>query len=272
MLAPNWFKVRLGPYLRRERDKRSYWKLFQPGPAIGGLARLRILAGSDFLEVGPELPVAPQSVHRSLVMRFHNALQDNENKSFSQVADRGLWLRRELTAITRKRYQPSSSGGRFIAVHVRMGDFRERDERELSRGATNARIPIHWYAACLDQLRMQLNEDIPAVVFSDGKDAELGPLLAQARVRRAAFQSSVTDLLQMGQGAAVIASGSGFSLWGAFLGNAPRVSFPGQSIVPIDKDRTRDCELGTGQCFPEEFLQHVRCRLDAPGLVGADAI
>ena len=44
MIAPFWFKPRIGPWLRRERDRRTYFKLFHAGRAIGGLRRLALLA------------------------------------------------------------------------------------------------------------------------------------------------------------------------------------------------------------------------------------
>jgi hypothetical protein len=79
---------------------------------------------------------------------------------------------------------------------------------------------------------------------------------------RAPFQQSVTDLLDMGQGVALIASGSGFSLWGAFLGSVPRIAHPGQSIVPIDLDKERDIESGFGGPIPDTFVKHVIERSD----------
>ena len=261
MLAPFWLKLRIGPYLRRERDKRNYFLLFKSGAATTGLRRLALLARASRVEVGPEWPAKPDDVGGDLVMRFHNALKDNEKKSFSQIVGHGRFLRGELLAMTRRRYHPAPCAEPFVAIHVRMGDFTPLATDGQIAGTSNAQLPIDWYGDRLDALRQALGCPIPAVVFSDGSDAALAPLLDRDSVRRAPRQPSVTDLLQMGNGVALIASGSGFSLWGAFLGSMPRVSHPGQSIVPIDADPTRDIESAFGADLPSSFVDHLRARL-----------
>jgi hypothetical protein len=261
MIAPFWLKPRIGPYLRRERDKRNYFLLFDAGQAISGARRLWTLATAKLVDIGPEWPTAPapDGGGKATVLRFHNAVQANEIKSFHQIIGHGPFLRDEVLAITRPRYHPPAATAPFIAVHVRMGDF-TKASGPVSATATNTRLPIDWYADRLSALRLVLASDVPAIVFSDGEDADLAPLLALPGVTRAPHQQSVTDLLQMGQGVAVIASGSGFSLWGAFLGSAPRIAFPGQSIVPISTDLTRDIQSDFGAAIPATFVEHVRAR------------
>ncbi|MBE1526259.1 hypothetical protein GGC65_000715 [Sphingopyxis sp. OAS728] len=261
MLAPFWLKLRVGPYLRRERDKRNYFLLFNRGTAIGGLRRLFALANAKKVDVGTEWPAKPVATERQ-VLRFHNALKDNEKKSFAQVVGHGPFLRRELLAMTRPRYHPAPSVTPFVAIHVRLGDFAKPVAgNAVSEESTNTRLPLDWYGDRLDALRRALGEDLPAVLFSDGSDEELAALLARPGLERAPRQQSVTDLLHMGQGAALIASGSGFSLWGAFLGSVPRIAHLGQSIVPIDAEPTRDIESDFGADIPASFVAHVRERL-----------
>jgi len=263
MLAPFWLKLRVGPYIRRERDKRNYFLLFHNGNAVGGITRLAALARARRVEVGTEWPERPISNEGDVVLSFYNALKDNEVKSFSQVVGHGLFLRRELLAMTRRRFRPEPLTAPFIAIHVRMGDFSASAANGLvAPGATNMRLPIDWYGDRLDALRHAIGADIQALVFSDGTDADLAPLLSRPKVDRPPRQQSVTDLLQMGTGIALIASGSGFSLWGAFLGSAPRIAHPGQSIVPIDEDPTRDIESGFGGPLPASFVGHVLKRLE----------
>lgn len=260
MLAPFWLKPRIGPYLRRERDKRNYFLLFGTGNAVGGLQRMVALLGARKIDIGPEWPSRP-SIVGSTVLRFHNALEANDKKSFHQVIGHGAFLRDEMLAMTRRRFHPPETTGPFIAVHVRLGDFTPLAQNSsVVAGASNTRLPIEWYGDRLDALRNALGEEIRAVVFSDGTDAELASLLARTNTSRAPRQQSVTDLLEMGQGVAVIASGSGFSMWGAFLGSAPRLSYPGQSRVPIYDDRARDIESGIGETIPQTFIAYVQAR------------
>lgn len=263
MLAPFWFKLRVGPYLRRERDKRNYSLLFNNGTAVAGIKRLLVLIFAHKVEVLDAWPATPNTGKATVLLRFHNALKDNEKKSFAQVVGHGPFLRRELLSMTRKRYHPKARTQPFIAIHVRLGDFNTAASvSELSEGLTNTRLPIDWYCDRLAALRAALGVALPTIVFSDGSDADLAGLLSQADVTRAPLQQSVTDLLDMGQGVALIASGSGFSLWGAFLGSVPRIAHPGQSIVPIHVDRSRDIESGFGEHIPDTFVKHVIERLD----------
>lgn len=262
MVAPFWLKVRLGPYLRRERDKRNYALLFNAGRALSGVRRLAVLATARKIAVGTAWPDPPAPVAGATLLRFHNALKDNEKKSFHQVVGHGAFLRGELLAITRKRFHPAESDRPFVAIHVRMGDFTPLKTDGTVAADSNARLPIDWYGDRLSALRRELGVTVPALVFSDGADADLAPLLRHPAVDRVPHQQSVTDLLQMGLGIALIASGSGFSLWGAFLGAAPRLAHPGQSIVPIDTDPTRDIESGYGAALPSTFIEHVRARLN----------
>lgn len=265
MVAPFWLKLRVGPYLRRERDKRNYFLLFNSGTAVTGLRRLAILARADRIEIGPEWPEPPKPTGRKQLLRFHNALAANDKKSFHQVVDHGPFLRRELLAIARRRFHPPARQHPFIAIHVRMGDFSPTPgDGQIAVGATNTRLPLDWYCDRLDAMRQALGRSVPAIVYSDGADEELAPLLSRDAVSRAPKRQSITDLLEMGMGIAVIASGSGFSLWGAFLGSAPRLSYPGQSKVAIDADPTRDVESAYGERLDESFLDHVRLRLRGP--------
>jgi hypothetical protein len=262
MLAPFWLKLRIGPYLRRERDKRNYFLLFNCGRAVAGLRRLATLIRAAKIDVRSEWPEVPTPRSRPVVLRFHNSLQRNAQKSFSQVLGHGPFLRRELLAMTRRRYHPPTPSESFVAIHVRMGDFSPAaSDGSIITGVTNTRLAIDWYCDRLDALRRGLGMPVRAIVFSDGSDSDLAPLLGRERVSRAPRQQSVTDLLQMGLGVALIASGSGFSLWGAFLGSTPRIAHPGQSIVPIDVDATRDIESPFGSEIDETFLAHVRARM-----------
>lgn len=262
MLAPSWFKVRVGPYLRRERDKRNYFLLFEPGNSISGLARYSILARSNKIDIGPEWPQVPAGSDRPVVLRFHNALEANDRKSFSQIVGHQAFLRQELLAMTRVKYRPPSRQEPFFAIHVRLGDFSiPLPGTEIRHGSTNTRLPIQWYGNRLDALRLAVGANVHAVVFSDGTDDDLADLLSRQNVTRMPRQQSISDLLEMGQGAAVIASGSGFSMWGAFLGSAPRLSYPGQSRVPIYSDTTRDIESGFDSEIHPGFVEWVHQRL-----------
>jgi hypothetical protein len=263
MIAPIWLRPRIGPYLRRELDKRGYHRLFRPAGQVAGLRRAWLLATARKIDAREEWPAEIDTGGRPTIVRFFNSLADNEKKSFGQVVGHEAFLRARLEAITRPQFHPPGHPAPFIAIHVRAGDFSPASAEAVHGGRNNVRLPVDWYADRLRGLREGLGETVPAVLFSDGRDGELRPILAEPQVRRISGRQSITDLLDIGRGMAVISSGSGFSLWGAFLGAAPRLSHPGQMIVSAYGEPTKELESGFGDPLPEAFLAHVRSRAAA---------
>jgi len=264
MIAPVWFTPRIGPYLRGELDKRAYHRLFRPAGDLAGMKRAWLLATARTVDVHEGRPTPGMAAHgRPLVVRFFNALADNEKKSFDQVVGYEALLRERLEAMTRPRFRPQPHAGPFIAIHVRAGDFSAADDAAILGGRNNVRLPVDWYADRLRALRAAIGETVPAVLFSDGRDEELRPILAEPGVRRIRGRQSVTDLLDIGRGSAVISSGSGFSLWGAFLGGAPRLCHPAQMIVRAYSDSAMEVESAFGGSLPEPFVDRVRARIAA---------
>ena len=266
MLAPNWLhlKHKIGPWRRRERDKRQYQLLFRFPGYVGGVRRLAILAAATRADAGV-VPAAAASSWRPRLVVFRNLLARNEVVHFSEIVGRHVDVRAALSAMTRPRYRPPADTSPHVAIHVRLGDFSSGASRAALRaGATNAQLPLDWYGEMLSSVRSAVGP-VPARLYSDGTDAALAPLLAMPRVQRAPQQASVTDLLSIAQAGLVIASGSGFSLWGAYLGGVPRISFPGQRIVralvtsPGSADLEPECESGSE--LSQDFLALLARRL-----------
>lgn len=263
MMAPRWLRLRIGPYLRRERDKRNYFLTFRRGPLLGEPMRSLIRLRAQTLYAELDLPEPGFAPSRPTVVVFRNAQALNERKMFHHIVQDGAYLRDLLVSITRPQFVPAPATAPFIAVHVRLGDFSKVSEAAIRSGATNARLSVEWYGKALDQLRAGLGQDLPAIVFSDGSDAELAPVLSRPGVRRAPKSPAITDLLAMSQATALVASGSGFSHWGSFLGGVPRVCYTGQGLsrhVPmlepeVESDGTGVLERG--------FLDRVQARVPA---------
>lgn len=270
MIAPSWLRVkgRVGPWLRREKDKRQYQSLFRFPDYICGVRRLRLLALCP--KVDAERLVGNER-HDDLdgsVIVFRNKEGKNTETYFKYLLGREVSVLEGLTRMTRPRLIPEIAKQRNLAVHVRMGDFATAiPKSEILGGRTNSRLPLQWYVDMVRGLHAMLGA-VPTVLYSDGKDEELKPLLELPGVRRSSpSTTAITDLLAMAQAAALVSSGSGYSLWGAYLGSVPRVCFPGQRIV-----RTRggweECELepecnSTGE-LSSGFIDHVAKRLATP--------
>lgn len=257
MLAPHWFRFRLGPYIRREYDKREYFRLFKHDGYIQGWERLSHLLFSNKIDSEMNLPDKTFKSNFPTVVVFRNALADNEKKHFHKIRGYQDLLLYQLKKITREQYLPMPTKVPFIAIHVRLGDFKKNVKLDVARqGLHNVRLPVSWYASILVGLRQKTGLKLPAIVFSDGEYNELSPLLQLPGVNRAPVQSSITDLLSISDSQILISSGSGFSTWGSFLGQVPRICFPGQKTVDI-LDRIEDeIECESVNDITDSFLKN----------------
>jgi hypothetical protein len=268
MLAPNWLHVqhRLGPLLRRERDSRLYHLLFHFPGYVRGVRRAWTLAtATRFVAESADLAALLRERRPGLVV-FKNRLDRNEETHFHEVLGHGPQLRRDLMAITKPQYLPAPNDAPHLALHVRMGDFSAASSLDaLRQGARNSRLPVDWYVRMLTALRQHVGP-VPARLFSDGSDADLAPLLALPGVERPPKQPSVTDLLSISQAQLVISSGSGFSTWGALLGDTPRICFPGQRFVRVlvrknDSQPDLEPECESWDEMPASTVQAIKARL-----------
>lgn len=263
-VAPYWFKIRIGPFLRRERDKRLYFLLFTAGEGLSGLARIWAIIRTKKIDVFQEKPVLPATLDATMV-RFRNLITDNA-ADFAVLLPHATFLRDRLIGMTRPRYLPTARPHAFVAMHIRLGDFvRSSTDKELHTGMTNSVTPIQWFSSRLEAVRATLGFEAPAVIFSDGTDEELSDVLNLAGVVRSDKRHSITDMLDMSTAGVLISSGSGFSIWGAFLGQVPRICHPGQRLVQTQTLAEAEIESGIGDTLPASFVDIIQRRFTKSG-------
>ncbi len=256
MIGPRWLRPRIGPYLRRERDKREYFKLFTNDGYLGEPWRTLLLATAHKVPAG--LNSSSVEASGNTVFVFRNTVASNFENHFHEVRGHGPELHDAFRRITRKKYLPETPVAPFWARHVRRGDFSHFNADRTGAKTHNQRLPIEWYRDSLMALRQALGTDMQARIFSDGDDADLLPLLRLPRVQRAADAESVTHMLDMAQAAAIIGTGSNFNLWAAFFGQVPRITYPNQAIVTVNDDPTREACFRDGGLFPETFVKQIK--------------
>jgi hypothetical protein len=115
-------------------------------------------------------------------------------------------------------------------------------------------------------VRRRLGVELPAVVYSDCPDDELAALLKLPQVSRSRYFESVTDMLAMREATVQISSGSGFSRLGAYLGDVPRICFPGQRHVRVLRSSPegvpdREPEALLADDLPDGFIAHIHERV-----------
>jgi len=258
MLAPRWLYFRLDPYLRHEMDKRSYHRLFRKDVYVHGVRRLWLLGSARRFTVDQESQAKLGSGTRVVV--FTNDFRNN-TRFFKALFGRHEEVRAELLRIARPEHIPAmKTRGPFIGVHVRMGDFTRASDPSALSTKSNVQLPVEWYRDILFSIRRQAGRDLHAHVFSDGDVEALRPLLEMPDVSLVPPHSALHDIFSLSQAAALISSGSGFSMWAAYLGQVPRICFPNQRrecvvVSPGTIDLEPECR--TGEDVPAEFVAHV---------------
>jgi hypothetical protein len=271
MLSPSWTYLKMGPYLRGERDKRQYTKLFDFTGYHTSLRRAWILATYPRIDARSVVNGRNDGVGRRVVV-FRNADTFEEQRELFQTELMGYSnvLHHEIRRVTRTCHLPAVPVGRHIAIHVRRGDFTApSSDAELSGGGRNRRTPIEWYREMLIGLRTGCQADISAIVYSDGTDEELQELLRLPNVSRSPATAAITDLLAIAQADLLLASGSGFSIWGSFLGQVPRICFSGQLLMPTLEARGKrplEVECRTASEIPPEIMTRVEQMVDRRSL------
>lgn len=267
MIAPFWTRFRVGPYLRREADKRNYQLLFSHDGYISGLHRMVLLA--SFKKIA-EMEVSESD--KSQEPESGVVLFRGMGGWFQPFKTRYRELRAELMRITRPAHIDCQIGQQtFIGVHIRRGDFAiPTDSTVFLAVHRKYRLPLEWYIAAIAEIRHTLG-DLPALVFSDGSVDELSPILDQPNVRLFRGGSAITDLFALSTSCVLVPSCSTFSMWASFLGQVPCVWYPGQRVeylVNSGKQPELEPEFDIGKRLPDLFLKTVneRCaaRVNSP--------
>lgn len=230
MAAPCWTQLKLGPFLRGERDPRLYVGQLRRVPeerGWPGTVAVRLCA-PRLPEPPLDLPVSEVAVRGVYVF---SGLADY----FARLDSEGAWLRDSLERRLAPRFRrvlERFDERPFLGCHVRRGDFliAERDGRRISRGAGGT--PIWWFVEAVAKIRQAVGS-VAVMVASDGSDSEVKELLALPGVARLDTGSAPSDLLALSGAAALLGSAdSTFSGWASVLGSTPLATCPGR---PFDR-------------------------------------
>lgn len=227
LLRPTWERLGLGQLFRREPDKRLYVGLFVGGGFAQALRKL-------FLRT-----FCSRAIY---FVRW--------DLSFF----RGLWGHEEsIRAYFKSVICPSAvdmvphSLSKSIAVHVRLGDF-----------PAHYRTPISWYKSMIKQLILCTStSNFRILIFSDGTDVELEPLIKIPGVRRAFFGNALADLIAISRCRFLVGSDSTFSTWAAFLGNIPCI-FAHLNDCPPFKTIDRYAVLSEDESIPKSLMEYLK--------------
>lgn len=205
-LQTTWKSLKIGTFLRKERDKRMYFDLFTGKDGVGGLKKFLLLNFTNKVKCFSSMDVLFEPFKHE-----HN------------------FVKTELLKIINPLYieKASNFNTQSVALHIRMGDFQEPETEQILReGAWSYRLPIKWYISIIEKIR--LISDLPIYIFSDATDKELQAVLVINNCKRVYFGSAISDLIALSRCKALVSSASTFSMWASFLGQMPTIWFPGQ--------------------------------------------
>ena len=206
-IAPDWVQFgRWGVWRRWERDKRTYLGQFTNDGYITGFKKWWLMHTSDIIK---EEDVYSQNpcIYTGRVIEFLGREEWGWMEPIKYEAD---FLRNELERIVNPRIVANLARlpQKFIAVHIRRGDFHYGDELQ----------PDSYYLAAIARAVHDVGERMPILVFSDATSAELSFLGKKDNVVVMPKAPAVHDVLALSRASAIVGTNhSTFSYWGAFL-------------------------------------------------------
>ena len=256
MLAPQWTRIRLGPYLRREPQKRRYGREFQMEHHVRGLSRLLISM------LGRRIPEAQALTYLHMSQSLLPSVVEFSgiDDLFTPLLTEHEFIRRQLWSITSEPLRSTGEqyGGRFIAMHVRRGDLTRQGFTQQELAGVYQFTPLIWFVDMARAVRgFEPLRSVPIVVFTDGENEEVEALRCIDGVFFSQRQRPITDLWTMAHAGLLFASGfSTFSMWASYLGGMPTIYAPGkiQQRVQTGRAQAMEIELAGGQNIPANAL------------------
>ena len=262
LIWPTWPSIKIGPWLRHEKDKRTYIGLFSNNSDMcGGIRKYIKLCfgkkihtknldeikwdslGENDVVIYEDFNLAPGEFQ----MNFNGTREYRDKIADIIYSNLGKKGKKAL----------AFDASKAICVHVRLGDF-AKTTAAIDTGKNNMRIQINWYVSVVNKLREAAGWTVPVFVFSDGTDEELNELLSLPELQRITFGNSIGDIVGLSRSPIMISSGSSFSLWARFLGNCSSISYPNQIKDRVHTGEGFEIELGLNDEFTEEQTAYIK--------------
>ncbi len=251
MISPVWWQMDVFRLWQRSRDTRFYTGLLlTPSSAVTGFKRLCLLSRLR------RFPEDEKSLNFNITDNSDLIIEFTGNRDyFTSLLQEHDTVRNELLTLTREEHKSGLAFNfrKSISVHARLGDFSPGNGSDLFTSQYNRRISLDWYVEAVGAIRCSVGQDWPVYIFSDGTDNELRPLLSMHGARRVTFGSALADLWALSQAHVLIASGSTFSMWAAYLGQIPSIWYPGQSRSLCVRTPATQVEWIPGASLPYIF-------------------
>jgi len=241
---PTWFKIRFGPYFRREKDKRNYWMTINSSGDWG--VKCCSNTRRIFYDRVTEDEFDPNSEGQYLVVK------DDRDFSFSCINPYKSQFVSDLESISRypishRQLTPS------IGIFHRSGDFKglapldNADEYE-KRTHGYGYLPPEYSAEALLKVREIAGWDVPAVLSTDAGAEEVDCIFRLGNISIARSDSAFANMLEMRHHEVLIIGTSSYGRWSYFLGNSFAV-YPKTSSINNNDDNPLELDEREGAWF-----------------------
>jgi hypothetical protein len=218
LYVKKWSNFHVKAWLRGEWNYRNYSLYFKPHTLSEDITMLysqtfgqkTLVSSKDFLKIMNH----SKSTYYSLTEMPHWL------DAFKGLKEYRAMIKTEffqyLTPLVQKKAEKYDSP--MIGVHIRMGDFRKLPENVDFKSVGGTRTPLEYFIHLITAIRQFVGNDLPAIIFSDGKDEELSAILNLPNVKRMPKDLDIVDLIVLSKSRILIQSaGSTFSQWATFL-------------------------------------------------------
>ena len=216
-------QIKIGTFLRAERDKRTYGDIFHHRSATELRDWLRARLAPAVREGNAATGATATILYEGMGRQFHDLA------GHAGLVGQFLAARSRLPVL-QERYD--------VAIHVRLGDFATAAAGVPQQ---NTRIPLGWYKDALALAKQRLGRnDVRGVLFTDDDPSRIIDELGLDGFVPELSGNALTSMMALGMADVLIGSRSTFSLWGRYLGTGSAIwpaGFDLERYTPLDTTR-----------------------------------
>lgn len=223
---PTIRQVKIGTYLRMERDKRTYGNVFRTRKKEDWRIFLRALQAPTVAEnqYRKRSTLGPVTVAYSGLQYYFHDIEGCRNLIMPWIASNA-----RLKGAIDDKYD--------IGIHVRLGDFQVCGYND---SRSNTRLPVQWYKDAIRQAQSALGVKTPKTfVFTDGDVGQVKKLLSIPEATADTAKNAVTAIINLSKARVIVASRSTFSMWAVYLGGQAAIwdaNFDLNRYFPVRKE------------------------------------
>lgn len=229
LMVTGYHQLKIGPYLRREKNKRQYANYFKFQKSVLGewfdKRKIKNLEKKWETVFEPAVDKISEGLKQNKIFVFDKMTTYHDYfKHLKGHRELAIELLNELInpVLKKKLNDPDKE---YISMHMRMGDFRKLQAGE-SYNSGHVRTPASFFIENLQAIRQLQGKNLEAIIFTDGRPEELKEILQMPNVTLAAPNPDIIDLFLLSKGKIIIGThGSTYSAWACFLSESPYISY-----------------------------------------------